>query len=366
MINDKHDIYIVIPLVIIVIITLFSTSEVIRYKDNMREAEVKYNCHVIQLALERYAYDNGGLYPAYLFGGERDSWNPESSRACQVVLQDKVELPPPDPLLDGGYLSSYPDNAFVDPGEGRTMAVFWTGGRIENGYGDPRFGYTGEIMGNCLNDPINLWSEPGKMTNFANTILDNEFTQNIKVAMVEEETPDNPFYAMGGKPQWPRKNEGRSTNQGCISAFWAGEFFYRAGGPPSIPTNLIKDDFTNIWDYKPLYYDRYLLGGYGSPRTKGIDCVRLTDKDGYTTNNINGHLDDTYNIHPTYGIQVHLSTPEVFGGGWQGWLPTFPYYDENNEWIYGAPDGYPDGVIILLVPGGTYKDYTKTIFDQQD
>ncbi|MBU1022928.1 hypothetical protein KKB99_01475, partial [bacterium] len=34
-----------------------------------REAEVKSNIHAIQIALERYAVDSGGIYPLILYGG---------------------------------------------------------------------------------------------------------------------------------------------------------------------------------------------------------------------------------------------------------------------------------------------------------
>ncbi|MCK4721000.1 hypothetical protein KAU08_10085, partial [bacterium] len=38
-----------------------------------REAELKANCHTLQIALERYYVDNGE-YPPYLLGGDPRSW----------------------------------------------------------------------------------------------------------------------------------------------------------------------------------------------------------------------------------------------------------------------------------------------------
>jgi hypothetical protein len=360
MVNDKYDLFIVIPLTIIALLAAMTLRKAIILRDQMKEAEVKYHCHKIQVALAKYALYNDGCYPAYLFGGETDGWDPTNERACQAMLQLDEKLPPTDPLIDEGYLSAYPNNPFVDPGNGKSTIIFWTSYTQEPGYGDPRFGYDGESMGNCLNNPLNLWSGPGELTNFANTFIYREIEPDYHLGMVRP-WPINPYYSKGGIPEWSRNSENRYTNEGLLNYFWSGQFFYRAGGPPSNLTNIKKGTPSYIWDYRPEYYDRYLLGGYGSPRTKGIDCIRLTDKDGYTANNTEGYLDDFYEINTDYCWKVHLSTPEVFGGGERGKLPTFPYYDEQQNWVYGAPDGYPDGIIILLVPGDVYDDFTEKV-----
>jgi len=376
MIDDKYDRYIVIPLASIFIIVVLSVSAFPTVVDAAREAEVKSNCHEIQLALESYAIDHDGTYPAYLFGGDKDGWDPESELGCQVMKGHHKKLPPTDPLIDGGYLASYPRNPFINPGKGAATTIFWTGGTSKLGWGDPRFGYDGEIMGNCLNDPLNLYTGSYGTTEFANTMPGSACNF---IGMVQGQTPVNPFYSMGGIPMWSHETMG-STGEGWLNVFWPGQFFYRACGPslytepPRAYTEFYSGEAKSktqekgykIWDFKPAFFDRYLLGGYGSTRTKGIDCIRLTMQDGKTANNIRGYLGEFYEIHPDYGWNVHLSTPEVFGGGEKGVLPTFPYYDENGEWVYGAPDGYPDGIIILLTPGGVYDDFTEKIADQTD
>jgi hypothetical protein len=48
-------------------------------------------------------------------------------------------------------------------------------------------------------------------------------------------------------------------------------------------------------------------------------------------------------------VQVGYSNPEVFGGGARGLMPQFPFYDTlTGEWLYGAPDGYPDGIVLVI------------------
>ncbi|MCD6216713.1 type II secretion system protein [bacterium] len=62
-----------VVIVIIGILAAIALPNFIKARNKAREAEVKSNIHSVQLALERYATDNGGVYPPYLVGGERDS-----------------------------------------------------------------------------------------------------------------------------------------------------------------------------------------------------------------------------------------------------------------------------------------------------
>ncbi len=356
MTDGKYDSFVAVPLAFFFIIGLSSVRAFSSALAEAREAEVKYNCHEIQLALEKYALYNGLQYPSYLFGGDKDSWDPDSERACQAILQPHRK-PPVDPLIAGGYLSSYPRNPFITPGKGTCETIFQTGGTYKSGWGDIRFGYDGEIMGNCLNDPLKLWSgEIFATTDFASTMVRSIGTESNYIGMVQMNTPVNPFYAMGGLPLWSQTEIGKSTGEGWLNCFWPGEFFYRAGGMPQ-PREYVDNESTfTLWDFQPEIIDQYLLGGYGSSQTKGIDCIRLTTKDGQPANNMRGWLNEQYEVNPDYGWAVYMSTPEVFGGGEKGRNPMFPYLDADGDWIYGAPDGYPDGIIILLIPGGSLDE----------
>lgn len=378
MIRVKQNGFTLIELLVVItiigILAAIALPNYIKAKDKAKEAEVKSACHTIQIALERYATDHSGKYPRQIYGGDLRGWSSEiidgEPYGCTSIAYapDPDDPPPQDPLVFYGYVQSYPDNAFVDPGEGRTSVIFWTGGTITLGWGDPRFGYTGEVMGNCLNDPKYLWRGPGDLGPEQYHIYDWEGTQNNMTAMVDEDTPNNPFYGMAGLPQWNRGGGGSDVASGqTINAFWAGEFFYRSGGDFFITNEAALQDnppdgIEDIWGWPYSRINRYMLGGYGSPRTQGIDVIRITHESGQAANNNSGRIGDPYVTHPEFRddpadpdsawFEVYASTPEVFGGGGFGTMPTFPYWTSyNREWLYGAPDGYKDGVIITLISG---------------
>lgn len=62
-----------VVIVIIGILAAIALPNFIKARNKAREAEVKSNIHAIQIALERYATDSGGVYPPFLVGGERNS-----------------------------------------------------------------------------------------------------------------------------------------------------------------------------------------------------------------------------------------------------------------------------------------------------
>ncbi len=375
-----------VVITIIGILAAIALPNYIKAKDKAKEAEVKSACHTIQISLERYATDHSGKYPNQIFGGDTRGWSPEilpsgTPYGCWAVADAPGGIIEYDPLILFGYMETYPDNAFIDPGEGRTSVIFWTGGSTTLGLGDPRFGFTGETMGNCLNDPRYLWKKQGnghvRNEGIYNHIYQWIGTINNYTAMIQANTPNNPFYGMGGLPQWVREGGGASDVAAgqTINAFWAGEFFYRSAGDFFIrnPASLKDQDqagLDQIWDWPYQRINRYLLGGYGSPRTQGIDVIRLTLENGQAANNRSGVPDGggKYITHPEFRDDpadpdsawffVDISTPECFGGGQFEELPTFPYWSNyNQEWVYGAADGYKDGIIITLISGSDSQKF---------
>jgi type II secretion system protein G len=92
--NDRNQsgftlIELLVVIVIIGILAAIALPNFIKARNKAREAEVKSNIHSIQLALERYATDNGGVYPAYLVGAERDS----NILACALDNERNGTLP---------------------------------------------------------------------------------------------------------------------------------------------------------------------------------------------------------------------------------------------------------------------------------
>jgi prepilin-type N-terminal cleavage/methylation domain-containing protein len=59
-----------VVIVIIGILVAIALPNFLKIKEKAKEAETKQNLHSIQLSLERYATDNEGFYPFYLYGGD--------------------------------------------------------------------------------------------------------------------------------------------------------------------------------------------------------------------------------------------------------------------------------------------------------
>jgi len=391
MINSKDKGFTLIELLVVItiigILAAIALPNYIKAKDKAREAEVKANVHTIQIALERYATDHSGQYPKMIWGGDEKAWSTIPGIGCRTMYDGHVPydpdadnqgtngtaIPPFDPLIHLGYMNSYPRNAFLNDGEGISTIVRWTApSPCVLGDGDPRFGFNGEMMGNIVEDPRYLWyrnrTNAIRLSRVKNCFLDE--ADEYYVGMVNSRTPANPFYAMGGLPEWLRfqsdVSQGVATSDlesgVTLKAYWPGEFFYRSGGSFLFPQNFLVDTGVDpglnlIWEFYYTRIDRYFLGGFGSMRTDGADVVRLTDVNGNAINNMTGYQGGgNYEPHPTYTrtstTPITFSSPELFGGGEKGKMPYFPYLDPATaDWLYGAPDGYRDGVIIALTSG---------------
>ena len=378
-----------VVITIIGILAAIALPNYIKAKDKAREAEVKANCHAIQVALERYATDHSGQYPKMIWGGDEKGWSTIYGVGCRTMWEHEVydwtvdnnnsARPPFDPLISLGYMHTYPRNAFLNDGEGLSSTIRWTGpAPCKIGDGDPRFGYNGEMMGNIIEDPRYLWYKSIhnglRLSRVGNCFLEEANGQHVD--MTNRLTPANPFYAMGGLPEWKRSPVDKDVIEAIsdlnsnvtLRAYWPGEFFYRSGGSYLFPqgfliASLPDPKLSTIWDFQYTRIDRYFLGGFGSMRTDGADVVRLTRLKGEACDNVDGTgygigmgIDGHYEPHPrfarTENTNIYFSSPELFGGGYRGRMPYFPYIDPvTGEWLYGAPDGYRDGIIICLTSG---------------
>jgi prepilin-type N-terminal cleavage/methylation domain-containing protein len=362
-----------VVITIIGILAAIALPNYIKAKDKAKEAEVKSNCHTIQIALERYATDHSGEYPRYILGGDTRGWDERSGCRALTLPGSEATRPPRDPLIHYAYVYSYPDNPFIDSGEGITSVIAWTGASLSLGDGDIRFGWTGEIMGNTLDDPRYLFSEPGVPTRLQWTLYP---VPNAYLGVLNGNSP-NSFYCMGGLPQWSRDNLGQSDPNGeAIKAFWPGQFFYRSAGNFFIANraNVSGAEYEYIWGWPYMRVNKYMLGGYGSPRTDGMDVMRLTTLEGQAASTQGGaisgyitgqtyqdHLNpDRDASHPDYDVEVVYSNPEVFGGGQRDLMPQFPYTEAGTDaWIFGASDGFRDGVILVLTSGSDSVKFTE-------
>lgn len=150
-----------VVIVIIGILAAIALPNFIKARNKAREAEVKSNIHAIQIALERYAVDSGGVYPPFLVGAERNSniikmsvdlagngvsQFPTHGMTPFAKVNDPALAIGPnglrmlmDPLVQFGYLSEYPVNPFA-----RRDTGMWNSASINNTGMTGVFPYGGE------------------------------------------------------------------------------------------------------------------------------------------------------------------------------------------------------------------------------
>jgi prepilin-type N-terminal cleavage/methylation domain-containing protein len=303
-----------VVITIIGILAAMAIPNLMKAQNKAKETEVKANLHVIQEAVERFAV-NEGEYPAYLVGGDQNSWDVFYVR----MGYDRTDPPIYDPLIHFNYVDTYPLNPFVSPTSGGIYLEL-TGGSDIYGSGDPRFGMKGTIMPNSVDDYMVFSTDIGDIAETIN-ILGTPMIENYAV--------------YGGM----KLGSGEPTIQTI-----QGSFFYRAEGPiDMISSNLVSGSPTRR-DFAYQSYSRYILGGFGHETTKGLDIIRLTGAGEYV------HQPGADNF--TWDVPILL--PEVFGGGDEQNNPFFPYepIDPGVEFFYGAPDGLEDGLILILTDSG--------------
>ena len=313
-----------VVIVIIGILVAIALPNFIKIKDKAKEAEVKQNCHAIQLGLERYAVDApGSNYPYIIMGGD---WT-DSYVVWQQWVDTQVNLDPSmitnparrdgwlaadtdagDPLVMESYLPSYPGNPFLKSGADTLLPrihhfpsafhpnvpPFWriVGGRESN----KMF----EVFG-----PV--WLIAG---------------QSIAGYMYVHHIFFNPKYNFEGDMYKDPPNgwSGASGNN-----FLTGNFSYWPRGERNTAWGI-----TGASDAMG-----YTLAGYGSVRTKG---------------------QDVYNRNGNYKGRYRTETCEMDCAG-SGVLPDdipcicdgegAPSVDRNN----GGSDTIQDGVVVTLDSG---------------
>ena len=331
-------------------------------------AELKANCHTIQIALERYRTDNNE-YPAYLLGGDIpgwEAWHDKWDRVNNIdMVNDRVASNDVvhDPLIEYDYITSYPHNPFTDNPRVVIRATS-TDGSNRDGDGDPRFGMTGIVMGQGLDD-MNLFrgaNHPGPY--FWSQVETRRTLDHGDWMNVPEEFKDyapfetDMYYLFGGF----RERHGSDP----IYTYWPGNFFYKAASDQEFPRGMVFVPNTNMGGH----YNRYILGGYGAENTEGMDVIRLVpyNPDGERLSWQCGYeggdemcFELGYELFDE-GFGEPGGLPEVFGGGDERHGPWWPYNsDPENpgEFIYGAPDGVPDGVIIVLTNGSEIEQFRR-------
>lgn len=233
-------------------------------RGDRRRAEVKYNLHNIQLAVERYAVDHDGAYPPYLIGGAPkyaahfDELGGATAFDDPQPCADIAQVA--DPLLREGYLDEYPRNPFVRTSpkpftvhKAQLHDPYWPpgGDPLRNGTAEAqrlgtRFGADCRTMGQVLGDPR--------------------------------------YQLAGGLPGSPVSAEACAGVMYPYWDIWAmtkpkpflpGEFFYRGTGPVIYPPSAAGAATAVPGGMAPGMFetDSYILGVYGGWRDKGQDVL---------------------------------------------------------------------------------------------
>lgn len=360
-----------VVITIIGILAAIALPNYIKAKDKAKEVEAKANLHTIQMAVERYNVDHRE-YPAYLLGGDSDGWiywhaqwnedNPDSDDLANAWIQD--------PLVEYNYIVSYPENPFIDAGEGQIIidATAFIDD-AQQGDGDPRFGYKGNIMGCGLDDPAFFeYDADNYMMSRCETKRTLDRGGAFDPTQYGFPSRDAPiegypglYYNFGGRYN-------HDTHK-VIFTFWPGDFFYRSAS--DIQVNRAGWTLPNPnWGYMG-HVVRYMLGVWGSQRNPGKDVIRLQE----VTPDDDARLlywrypppfpDPPESALPKVACRYAVDCsgvgdtgggglPAVFGGGGHDRGPAFPADrdpDYMGHFIYGAPDGVRDGVILILNTG---------------
>lgn len=350
-----------VVITIIGILAAIALPNYIKAKDKAKEAEAKANLHTIQIAVERYNTDHKE-YPAYLLGGDSDGWlywhdfwdedTPDPELPANAWVQD--------PLVEYNYVTSYPENPFIDAGEGNVIidATSFIADP-QQGDGDPRFGYKGNIMGMGLDDPkfFEYGLHPASPRIETKRTLDRGTFDPTQFGFPSRTDGEYPglYYSFGGRYNYDSKK--------VIYTFWPGDFFYQSASDIQPARSGYTWPFANRW-YRG-HVLRYMLGVWGSQRNPGKDIIRLQE---YTPDDDRTQVwwrypppfpDPPESGTPRVACGFAISSqsgglPAIFGGGGHAQGPVFPYDrdpDSMGHFIYGAPDGCRDGIILYLHTG---------------
>ncbi len=208
-----------VVIVIIGILVAIALPNFIKIKIKAREAEVKQNLHAIQLAVERYATDNEGRYPYFLYGGDTYVNVGTSKHACGDWIEPGVNGRHPFDLFNKTF-TNY-DHTYSGRGLSRS-----------------NLGTAGFEFGDTL-------AVDGYLTHYPNNPFLTKKAQNI--------------YGLGSK-DWggwiPWRACGGVSGQNMFNLGWSGEgpslMAYDIDGEPNTSLKL---EFPGNFYYHPRFVD---------------------------------------------------------------------------------------------------------------
>jgi hypothetical protein len=309
-----------------------------RSKDKAKEAEVKNNLHTIQLALERFCIDMDGNYPQYLIGGEMpgvpDPLQNVSRKALYSDPNVNKRLMQSDPLIRRGYMGCYPKNPFVNSKSVASIENLQIEVRdplrvgAEGDKQDYRFGKDCNVMGNVS--------------------CDYRYPDYVDVTTGEGPKTVKSYADFDGYPFFDVWHGNRP------SLYLPGEFFYKSNGEIVAADPSAIDTLKPV---KPFVTEMYILGGYGSIRTKGKDVFGPEPE--IIAYVYPDRKQDDLNYEASFGCIAALR--KIMIPSWTRWLikkddegcfPGSPYSVSTiigfHQLSPGNPNGIPDGIVCVL------------------
>jgi Tfp pilus assembly protein PilE len=316
------------------------------YRERAREAEVKANIHAIQIALERYAVDSGGIYPLILYGGDRtDSFATRSSPDYMNSFTEKMQSGVSeyngdiDVLLEYGYLVAYPRNPFQ---RNRDVEKY---GRLlsqSSQYNLPQLNYRVNIWANH-SDPVHGHSDRaqqlverqvgGQDGNRMWDVSEGQRHAPFPIMVIPYPTPDSPgnYYDYVNPRIGFNLHSATQPKDDYLFFLLPGNFYYYATfNSPGGYSAFIDGDLTRPFQTEIIGYN---LAGYGSIENLGKGVF------------------DVYNIFGDYTDRSlgTVNNPNEYDG-------TICIEGDTQ---YVGPDGRSDGVIIVVQSGSDRKSLPK-------
>ncbi|HYE77242.1 MAG TPA: type II secretion system protein [bacterium] len=339
-----------VVIVIIGILAALALPNFVKAREKAKEAEVKSNLRSVQIALERYAVDSGGVYPLTLYGG--DYFDTFTTTRTPAPNPDPSGIAANDPdglgrsefrndvdtLIQYSYLSQYPRNPFTKRRDVNKYGRFLTN-PAENLSDDPNAGHFMYDGNGNARPRVNIWSQGGVNGNA-------DRSQQLVRRQVGGEKGDLMWDISEGQRHIPFPivvvpNDGRnpvlgtgeaiavsSTNFRDDHQFWIspGNFYYYA-------------TFSGIGSYSSFVEDENGIN-YNAPIMGTVTGWNLA---GYGT--VLNPGQDVYNIQGDYP-ERSLNTRNQGGDG---------STTADLDVFYVGPDGRRDGVILVLKSGSDRK-----------
>jgi prepilin-type N-terminal cleavage/methylation domain-containing protein len=256
-----------VVIVIIGVLAALALPNFIKVKDKAKEAETKAGVHKIQTDLERFAVDHTGEYPPYLTGGDNavlDTYLGDDNTQS-LFRYDTPEERAVDPLIRQGYVDGYPSNPFVRNNQAVQDFQASYGDPLRNAMPDARisgsrFGPYGNLMGQCLCDA--RWLQWTVFNPAANINQPRYTWSNIQYDFYDA------WAGSMAKPYLPGSFMYKSMGELVPNVKDRKSRTPTAGIQGVVQPKTALDEITY-----PMALTNYILGAWGSARTKGQDIL---------------------------------------------------------------------------------------------